>query len=126
MPEVTLDYGSVIYADPLFEDDTLNYAGTATYLAGTILGRITASGFLGPYTPGAATGLEKPIAVLAVELSKTGAGQIPCRALIKGVVVQERLVVHGVVGLADFTPAVKDALRSAGVSAVKVADLSVI
>lgn len=126
MATTTLDYGSVVYSDPIHEDDSLDFAGADTYLEGTLLGRITASGFLAPFDPGAVSGVENPIAVLTYEASNTGAGQIPCRALIGGVVRKERLVIHGDPDLSNLTQAHVDALRAAGVTAVSVQDLSVL
>ncbi len=122
----TLDYGSVVYADPLFEPDTLRFAGTATYAAGTLLGRITASGYLTPFDPASELGPENPVAVLTYAVSNTGAGEVKARVLIGGVVIKERLVVHGAGDLDDLTPAVLDQIRAAGVTVVSVADLAVV
>lgn len=126
MARTVIDPGSVIYADPIHENDTLNFTAGATYKAGTILGRITASGKLFPFTVGAADGTQNPIAVLTYEVTRASAGDTPCRAMIGGIVRHDRLVVHAAGNNSTLTQAHVDALRAAGVTAVKVKDLSVL
>lgn len=121
-----VDLGSVIYCDAVHEADTLNFAGTATYKEGTIVGRLTANGRLHPFTIGASDGSQTPIGVLTTEYSRTGSGTLPCRALITGKVRKERLVVHADGGPANLTQVHIDTLRDYGIVVLSVRDLSVL
>lgn len=108
------DNGSVVHSEPVYKDETFDGAtgGQATYAAGTILGRITASGKLIQYDSGAADGSQIPVAVLTVELVVDAAADFPIRPLIKGNVKTERLVIDGSAPGVGITDAVQDLLRT--------------
>ena len=71
-------------------------AGAVTYVAGTLLGRITASGKLTAYTSGAADGSEIPLAVLREELVFAGAGEVSAKVIVEGTLDRDLMVAHGV------------------------------
>lgn len=120
----TLDYGSVVYADPIFERETLNFAGAATWPAGTILGRITANSRLVAYATGASDGSQTPVAVLTYEVVATGVSTPQASVLIGGVVNKERLVILADGNSTNLTKARQDQLRAAGITCVSVADVA--
>ena len=89
-----VDTGSVEIRDGEFRDSELTFAGAGTYAAGTLLGVATAAP-AGPYLPwasGAADGTEVAVAVLTYAVEATGAGDVPARVLVAGVVNQGRLL----------------------------------
>ena len=73
----TNDTGGVVLFDPIFEHGTLTFAGAETWPAGTVLGRLTATGFMTRYDSGGAGGAEIPKAVTTQEIISTGAGDVP-------------------------------------------------
>jgi hypothetical protein len=112
--------GIVIW-EPVYEDDTFTAPGAETWAAGTVLGRITASGKLTKYTSGAADGSENPVAVLQDALEFTGAGDLPGRPIISGRVRRQDLVAHGV---GPLTIEEVDALRNYGIIALNTTQLA--
>lgn len=112
--------GIVIW-DPVFEDEILIDAGGATYAAGTLLGRITASAKLTKYTSGAGDGSQIPVAVLLNELVLPGATDVPCRPIISGRVRRNDLVAHGV---GAITTAESDLLRDYGIIPLSTTQLA--
>lgn len=112
---------TVVIWDPVHEDDTLLAAGAVTYAAGTVLGRITASGFLTHYASGAADGSQVPVAVLHNEQVFTGAGNRPFRPIIGGRLRRGEMVAHGV---GAITVAEADQLRDYGIVTLSTTELS--
>lgn len=102
----------VVVWEPVFQDEILLDASATTYAAGTVLGRITASGKLTKYTSGAADGSEVPIAVLTYEQELAAGVDTPARALIAGRVRRGDLIA---VGVGAITDAEADALRDYGI-----------
>lgn len=111
----------IVVWEPVFDDDILLAAGAVTYVAGTVLGRITASGKLTHYASGAADGSEVPVAVLLDEEVFTGAGEIPFRPVLAGRLKRADLVAHGVGAL---TQAEVDALRNYAIIALTTTQLA--
>lgn len=105
----------------LFEDDTLTATGAITLAAGTLLGRITASGKLREYTSGAVDGSQVPVTVLPHEVVFTAAGDKPIRPIIAGRLRRGKLVAHGV---GAITQAEADALRNYGIIAQATTQLA--
>jgi len=124
MRVTTVDLGSVQLGNNQFQDELLTFAGENTFVEGTILARDSVSGKLVPFVPGGNTNENGiPKAVLAVETTRATAGDVPIRPIISGDVVAERLVIDN----GDpMTAAIKDQLRSYGIVALSVADLSVL
>jgi hypothetical protein len=88
----------IVVWDPTFQDETLNAAGAVTWAAGTLLGRITASGKLTAYTVGATGGAGSGVAVAVLRdaVVFTGAGDQRARPIIRGTLRRGDLVAHGV------------------------------
>lgn len=100
-----VDTGSVEIRDGEFQDQEITFAGAATYVAGTLLGVLTAAP-AGPYfawDSGGVDGTEIAVAVLTYDVEAVGAGNVPARPLVAGVVNKDRLVEFGVVGQANIT-----------------------
>ncbi len=78
--------------DPVFNDEIGVFTLDEVWPAGAVLGRVTATGKLVRFDPGAADGSETAIAVLTQECSATAAGDYPIRPAISGRVRQDQLV----------------------------------
>lgn len=116
------DVAGVVVADDLYQQETLTVAGATTVKAGTVLGRITASGKLTPWDPGAGDGSEVPKAVTTVEVDFAGAGDAPLNALINGRVRNGKMVKHGTTDA--LTLAQRDQLRNYGIITVDTRQLA--
>lgn len=116
-------YGNIELHGGEFRDELLVFAATDTFVKGTILGRITASGKLAPFATGASNGSEVPVAVLTYDVSRVGAGDVAIRALEKGVVNKNRLVIDADGDGSNITNAILDQLRDMGIVALDVAEL---
>ena len=112
--------GIVIW-DPVHEDAVLAAAGAATFPAGAVLGKVTATGKYVPFEPGAADGSEIPKAVLSQEVEAAGAGDLAIRPLIAGRVRAGDLVNN--VG-APLTNAQLDQLRDYSIIALGTTQLA--
>jgi len=106
-----------------FEDDTLLATGVATWEAGTLLGRITASGKLTPYAAGASDGSQVPVTFMPVDVTFTGAGDYPIRVPVAGRFRRGDLKVGIGAGTA-LTQAQVDALRDYSLIALNTTELS--
>jgi hypothetical protein len=115
------DTTGLVLWDPVFEGNTIVDAGGDTYLAGTVLGRITASGKLTAYTSGAADGSEIPLAVLHEDLVLAAATDYPIRAIISGRVRRADLIAFGV---GAITVGEADELRGFGIISLSTVELS--
>ncbi len=122
MMEVTNNApAGIVVWEPVFDADTLLAAGAVTYAAGTLLGRITASGKLTHYASGNADGSEIPVAVLLDAEVFTGAGEIPFRPILAGRLKRVDLVAHGV---GAITQAEADQLRDYSIIALSTTQLA--
>ncbi len=107
--------------EPVFDDDILLDAGGDTYPAGTLLGRITASGKLTAYTTGAVDGSQVPVAVLLDEVVLAAGVDTAGRPIIAGRVRRDDLVAFGV---GAITVAESDLLRSHSIIPVSSTQLA--
>jgi hypothetical protein len=112
MEALNHDPRGIVIRDDEYADETLTATGAGTYAAGTLLGRITASGKLLPWETGAGDGSETPIAILMDETVFAGAGDVGIRALINGQVRQGKLVAHNA---GTITVKEIDSLRDYGI-----------
>tara|TARA_R110000787_G_scaffold57733_1_gene131751 strand:- start:974 stop:1360 length:387 start_codon:yes stop_codon:yes gene_type:complete len=110
----------VVIANPLYENVTLLAAGAVTWAAGTVLGRITASGKMTSYVAGAGDGSEVPIAVLRDEQVFSGAGDVAGNVIVAGRVRLAKLIAHGV---GAITTGERDELRDYGIVAETTSQL---
>lgn len=109
------DIGSVICKFGHDQDDVLKFAGAGTVAAGTILARGTSDGKLIPFVKGGSTdGNGVPKAVLTYEVSATGAGDVPVRALVNGTLIRSRLVIAADGDASNVDAAVIDQMRDYG------------
>lgn len=114
------DRSGVVIKDPVFDNRVLTAAGAATWPAGAVLGKVTASGKLVRFATGASDGSQIPYAVLTQPVEFTGAGDRTERPLIAGEVRQGKLV--DAAGAA-LTAAAADLLRDVGIIALPVTEL---
>lgn len=75
--------GIVIW-EPVHEDATATFGGAATWPAGSVLGKLTATGKYARFSPGAADGSEVPLAVLSQDVTADAAGDVAIRPVIAG------------------------------------------
>ena len=108
--------------DPVFEDEIVLDAGNEVYPAGTVLGRITASGKLTKYTTGASDGSEIPVSVLLDELVLTAGVDMPCRPIISGRVRRNDLLADD--PARSITTAEADLLRDYSIIALSTTQLA--
>jgi hypothetical protein len=109
----TIDYINIALANEVYKDDLLTFTGVATVLAGTILARDSVSLKLVPFViGGVANGNGIPCAVLPTDVTSTGAGDVPVRAIIAGSVNRNRLVVNADGDGHNITKAIEDTLRA--------------
>jgi len=74
----------IVLWEPVHEDAVAVFGGAATWPAGSVLGKVTASGKYARFAPGAADGSEVPIAVLSQAVEAAGAGDVHIRPVIAG------------------------------------------
>lgn len=84
----------------------------------------TAASKLVPFNPAGAGGAQRPVAVLTYEVTKSGAGDLPIRALIAGKVNKDRLIIDVDGTGANITAAILDELRGMGIVALDVKQLA--
>lgn len=128
MPDPTItnvDTGGPLYKDGEFRDDTLTFAGTDTFAAGTILARDSVSGKLVLFAKGGSTnGNGIPKAILTYEVSRTGAGDVAVRACVGGTFRKDKLIIDADGDDSNIDAAVLDQLRDYGIFAEDVTELN--
>ena len=87
---------SIVILGAQYSPNIIIVTGAETYVPGTLLGRITASGKLTAYTSGAADGSEIPLAVLRNEIVFAGAGEVNEKVIVQGTLDRDLMVAHGV------------------------------
>jgi hypothetical protein len=112
--------GHIELQDGQFRDELLVFAAADTFLKGTILARVTASGKLTPFVVGGTGGAETPRCVLTYDVVRTTAGDEPIRALVKGEVNKNRLIIDADGNGNNITAAILDQLRDYGITPVDV------
>lgn len=121
----SIDNGTVEFDEADFLDETLTVAGALTVKAGTLLARDSVSLKLVPFVVGGSTNNNGiPVAVITYEVVATGAGDIPVRALVRGAVKKERLVVQAAGDGSTITKAHLEVLRDYGILAMSVKQLA--
>lgn len=121
----SIDTGSLVLGSeqPEYRDELLTFPGADTYVAGTILARDSSTGKLVAFDPDDVGGVDHEVAkaVLTYDVTAAGAGDVAIRALVKGTVNADRLVIDDG---AAVTAAHLDQLRDYGITAVDVQQLS--
>jgi hypothetical protein len=117
-----IDLSKVCLETPVTDDEVLVMTLDQALTAGTVLGRVTASGKLLPYDSGAADGSQVPMAVLQYDVTATAAGDYPIRPVLGGKVRLDKL--HAAAApLVALTKAEQDALRTFAIFAIPVDQL---
>ena len=125
MTVTNVDLGSVILKNAQHRDDTITFAGADVFAEGTILARDSVSGKLVLFVKGGATNENGiPKAVLTYDITATGAGDLPGRAMISGEVRKERLIIDADGDDSNIDAAVIDQLRDYGIVAINVTELA--
>jgi hypothetical protein len=122
MKITNVDTGSVVLDDAEYRDETLTVGGAVTVAEGTILARDSGTGKLVPFDPDDAGGVGHEVAkaVLPYAVTTTGAGDVAIRALVRGRVNANRLVIDDG---ASITADHLDQLRDYGITPVAVKQL---
>lgn len=121
-----VDTGSVELRDGEFRDAEITFAGAGTYVAGTLLAVPTAAP-AGPYFAwlnSAVDGTEVAVALLTYDVEATGAGDVPARVLIAGVVNKTRLVENSTGTGANVTEAIVRQLQDNKITALDTDQLA--
>lgn len=84
---------------------------------------VTGASKMVPFNPAGVGGAQIPKAVLTYRVTAAGAGDVKIRALVKGKVIFDRLIIDVDGTNANITAAVKDQLRAYGIVAVPHAQL---
>lgn len=100
---------------------TINDGSTDFAVGDTFTLPVTAVNKMEPFDPAGVGGVQLPIGVLTYDVLAAGAGDIPIRALINGLVNQNRLAIDSG---ASITVLHLDSLRRSGVVAVDVKQLA--
>jgi len=128
MPNIvntSINIGSVALRDEQMRDETLTVAGAGTVLAGTILARDSSTLKLVVFAKGGVTnGNGVPKAVLGYDVVAAGAGDIQIRAIERGEVNKNRLIISADCTGANIDNAVIDQLRAFGLQPVDVLQTS--
>lgn len=119
MPNIEITNNAVsgvILWEPVFDDAIALDAASITYPAGTLLGRITASGKLTKYTTAASDGSETPVAIAHQEVELAAGVDLPTRVLVGGQVRRGKLLADDPARV--ITIAEADALRDYGITSL--------
>jgi len=125
--KTTCDNGGVFVPGtiPEFADEIIAFAGADDLLAGTILARDSVSLKLVLFVKGGSTNQNGiPKAVLPVALSASA--DTKSRVIVKGDLIQERLVIDADASATNIDGAVRDQLRAYGLTPISVQQLSVL
>lgn len=99
--------------------------GSTDFVAGDFFTlTVAADGSLVPFNPAGAGGDQYPLAVLTYEVTKSGAGTEPIRALVAGEVNKRRLIIDADGDGDNITNAILDQLRSYGIVAIDTQQLA--
>ena len=104
---------TIVIWDPVYQDDTVKFAGAGTLLAGTIMARDTSDLKLVPFVKGGSTnGNGIPNCVLLDALTAAGAGDVTTRPVISGRLRKGDLVIDADGNASNIDAAVEDQLRT--------------
>lgn len=121
----SIDTGSVVHKDPVFQNDILTLAGADTIVPGTILARTVSTDKLVLYVIGGTANVNgTPAAILTKEVVVTGSGDSAIRPAIAGQFDFGRLVVDADGDNQNLDQDEKDKLRRTGLIAIVVNQLA--
>jgi hypothetical protein len=120
-----VDFSNIALKQEEYSNELVTFGGAATLLAGCIMARDSVSFKLVPYVVGGSANQNGiPKAVLAEPLTATGAGDLPARAIVLGVVNRNRLIINADGTNANLTKPIEDQLRAFGITPVVVDQLA--
>lgn len=120
-----VDTGRVEIDNGEYFDGPLTLTAAATVKEGTILARDSASGKFVVFAVGGATNENGiPKAVMAYDFTASAGGDFPIRAIVRGTVNRDRLIVQAAGDGSTITVAHIDQLRDYGIVAVPVQQLT--
>lgn len=100
-------------------------SGADAFTAGTIVGRITATGKWYAYNVGdSPTGTSTIKGILMNAVTTTEAADYPCQVLLRGEVDSALITIDGSEAGTGITKAIKDTLRSVGIDVVDKKELN--
>lgn len=88
----TRTINGIVVNDAKFIPATLEFGAAATWPAGSVLGRLTASGRYARFDAAASNGAQVPSAILTQPVTTTAAANVPFDVLIQGEVRLDDLV----------------------------------
>jgi hypothetical protein len=120
-----VDLGAVAIKDAIFLDEVVNFSGGDTYAAGTIMARHSGNNKLIPFVKGGnSNGNGIPKAVLTYPVERANAGDVTARALVRGHVNRDRLIIDADGDGSNIDDVVLDQLRAYGIVASPVEQLA--
>jgi hypothetical protein len=121
----SINVGSPALEREVLRDELLTFGGAATVLAGTILARDSVSLKLVPFVKGGSTNQNGiPKAIVTYDVTATGAGDVPIRAMVAGNVNKTRLIINADGNGTNIDGAVLDQLRAYDIIPVDVLQTS--
>lgn len=122
-----IDLGNVIIKDVSQEDGLLTFTGAGTVVEGTILAVDSVSLNYVPYVKGGVTNENGiPKAVVSYDVTATGAGNVAIRAIVKGEVRLDSLVIDADGDASNIDKAVIDELRDYSIIPRSVKELNIL
>lgn len=108
------------------EEHVIAGAATDTFIAGTLMGRITASAKWQVYDSGAGDGTETVKGILINEVDTTNGVDSPCAIMLTGEIDEDKCMIDGGTIGENITAALKDTLRSYGIIVKSPTEIGVI
>lgn len=100
--------------------------GTTDFVAGDKFAlAVVADGDLVPFAIGGAAGAGIPLAVLTYDVTRTGAGDEPIRAMVGGEVRKEKLIIDADGDGSNITDAILDQMRDFSIVSTDVQELNI-
>ncbi len=121
------DVSNVIHSEIEQADGLLVFAGAGTVISGTILARDSVSLKYVIFVKGGGTNENGiPKAVVSYDITAAGAGDVSIRAIVKGNVKLEKLVIDADGDASNVDAAVTDELRDYAIVALSVQELNIL
>jgi hypothetical protein len=94
---VHTDTSKIFLWNNRYENATYNNSAyaSATLLAGTLMGRVSATGWIKPLASGASDGSQFPVGILANDVTVDGGGLETLSICVSGDVAEEQIILQG-------------------------------
>ncbi len=110
------DLGNVIFELIAAEDGLLEFAGTNSFVEGTLIARNTSNDKFQLFAKGGVSnGNGVPVGVLTALTERTGAGDVAVRLAVTAKVIKQRLVIDADGNDSNIDGGVRDQLRQASI-----------